>query len=410
MYLRLLPWLILISATGVLVLSTGMRNAFGLFLSPVSETFGWGREVFALALALQNLLWGFTQPIAGMISDRYGSGRVLLFGGVAYAFGLFMMSRMTNPLELTISAGLLIPLGLSASGFAIVFGAVSRVVDEKRRSLFLGITASGGSLGQFIMLPLGQSLISDRGWPAALLFFALLALIISFLSIALTGRADRTIVDNTPANPIAAVNKAGRQSRYWLLFFGFFVCGFHVAFIANHLPAYLTDNQVAPSIAALALALVGLFNIAGSLSLSYVAGKMSKRKLLCWIYLGRAVVISLFISLPLSNATVLAFSAAIGFLWLITVPTTSALVGQMFGIRYLSSLFGIIFLGHQVGSFFGVWLGGLIFDVTGSYTIIWWVAVGLGVFSALVHWPIDERSQEQVDVARQGAALGESRA
>lgn len=398
--LRNISWLVMLAATLVLVLSAGTRNSFGLYLRPITETFGWSREVFALPLALQNLMWGFTQPFAGMLADRYGSGRMLAFGGVVYALGLLGMSNVSSPLDLTLSAGLLVPIGLSATGFAIVFGAVSRASDEKHRSLYLGITASGGSIGQFVMLPLGQHLISSRGWVGALGMMSLLMLLLPLLAVMLTGRAERTATEHTPDSPVAAVREAGSQKRYWLLFLGFFVCGFHVAFIATHLPAFLTDNQVAPATAALALSLIGLFNIAGSLSLSYLGGRMSKRKLLCAIYLARSVVIALFITLPLGNFTVLAFAGGIGFFWLITVPLTSSLVGQMFGLRYISTLFSLVFLGHQVGSFFGVWLGGLVFDLTGSYNLVWWLAVALGVFSALVHWPIDDRTQAEISAER----------
>jgi MFS family permease len=393
------PLLVLLAACLVVILSTGTRHTFGLFLRPMTETFGWGREVFALAIALQNLVWGLSQPLTGMLADRYGAGRVLAAGGLTYALGLLLMSQAGTPLVLTLSAGLLIGLGLSATGFAVVFGAVSRAASERRRSLYMGIAASGGSVGMFLMIPIGQGLISGLGWVQAMGSLALLALVMPLLAVVLVGRAGQPAASEAVTNPVQALRQAGRQRRYWLLFWGFFVCGFHVAFISTHLPAFLADNAVAPAVAALALSLIGLFNILGSLTLSYLGGRYSKRKLLCALYLARAVVIAVFIALPLSTASVLAFAGAMGFLWLATVPLTSGLVGQMYGVRYLSTLFGIVFLGHQIGSFLGVWSGGFIYDLTGSYTLVWYAAVALGLFSALIHWPIDERSSEELERA-----------
>ena len=386
--IRMNPFMVLMAAMGVVVVSIGIRQTFGLYLRPMSEAFGWGREVFAFAIAIQNLMWGVFQPAAGAITDKYGAGRVLAFGSIAYFLGILGMATATTPLYLTVSVGLLVGLGLSATGFAVVLGAVSRGAPAGKRGMYLGIVSAGGSIGQFIMLPTGQWLISSQGWSQALIVTGLLALIGLPLAFALSGRPTQAPTGKTV--PVLALAQAAREMRFWLLVAGFFVCGFHVAFIGTHLPAYLTDNGISPQIAALALSMVGLFNIFGSFTFGLMGDRFSKKYTLCLIYLGRSVIIGLFILFPITPFTVIAFGAGMGFLWLGTVPLTSGLVGQMFGTRYMGILFGVVFMGHQLGSFTGVWLGGLVFDATGSYDLVWWGAIALGVFSALVHWPIKE--------------------
>ena len=394
------PLLVLLTATVMVALSNGIRQTFGLYLVPMTGQFGWGRETFAFAIALQNLLWGLAQPVTGMIADRYGTGRVVAAGGVLYALGLYLMAEATTPAALVFSNGVVIALGVCATSWAMVFGAVIRVAPARRRSLYLGLAASGGSIGQFVMLPLSQRLISGLGWSEALVTLALVILVIPWLAVVLAGKAAKPSSAGEAANPLQALQQAGRQGRYWLLFWGLFVCGFHVAFISTHLPAYLADMAITSDIAALALALIGLFNVFGSIWWGYMGGRYSKRKALCVIYLLRAGVITLLITLPMSNATVLTFAAGIGFLWLGTVPLTSALVGQMFGVRYLTTLFSVVFLGHQLGAFLGAWLGGMVFDLTGSYDLVWIAAIALGIFAAAVHWPIDERGPEELAQAR----------
>jgi MFS family permease len=394
------PLVVLLAGTLVSALCIGTRNTFGLYLRPMTEAYGWGREVFALAIALQNIVWGLSAPFTGAIADRYGTGRVIAVGGIVYALGLYGMAQAATPAALMLSAGVLIGLGTSATGFGVVLGAVGRMASERRRTLFLGIASAGGSMGQFVLVPLGQGFISGLGWSNALVVTGALTLLIMPLAFVLVGKAERTASDNSAASPLAAFREAGVERRYWLLFWGFFVCGFHITFIATHLPAFLVDNRVAPAVAAVALSLIGLFNIFGSLTFGYLGGHYSKRKALCWLYLTRAVFIAAFLLVPLSTVSVLAFAAGMGFLWLGTVPLTSALVGQMYGVRYMNTLFSVVFLGHQLGAFLGVWAGGRVYDLTGSYNLVWIAAIALGVFSALVHWPIDERHRDEIRAAR----------
>ncbi|MCH9045617.1 MAG: MFS transporter [SAR324 cluster bacterium] len=398
------PLLVLLAATAVSALCIGLRNTFGLYLRPMTEAHGWGREIFALAIAIQNLVWGLSAPFTGALADRYGTGRVIACGSVTYALGLYLMAQSTSLLGLTFAMGILIGLGTSATGFGVIVGAVSRVASESRRSLYLGIATAGGSMGQFVLVSFSQGSIFLLGWVDSLMILAAISLLMAPLAAVLAGKAERpSSAAGAAASPLHAFREAGRESRYWLLFWGFFVCGFHIAFIATHLPAFLTDNRVSPGVAALALGLIGFFNIFGTLGFGYLGGRFSKRKTLSALYLARSVLIALFIALPLSGYTVLAFAAVMGFLWLGTVPLTAALVGQMYGVRYLNTLFSVVFLGHQLGSFLGVWLGGRVYDLTGSYDQVWLAAIALGVFAAAVHWPIDERPSEEIRAARLAA-------
>jgi len=390
------PLVVLVAGTMISALCIGTRNTFGLYLRPMTDSFGWGREVFALAIAVQNIVWGLSAPFTGAVADRYGTGRVIAGGGIVYALGLYLMAHSTTPGSLMLSAGLLIGLGTSATGFGVVLGAVGRLASERRRSLYLGIASAGGSIGQFILVPLSQGFISGMGWVNALVVAGVISLLIVPLALVLVGKAERPALGTGVASPLAAFRQAGAQKRYWLLFWGFFVCGFHITFIATHLPAYLVDHHVAPTVAAVALSFIGLFNIFGSLSFGYLGGRYSKRKILCGVYLTRAAIITLLLVLPLSTYTVLGFAAGMGFLWLGTVPLTSGLVGQMYGVRYMNTLFSVVFLGHQLGAFLGVWAGGVVYDLTGSYTLVWIAAIALGIFAAAVHWPIDERHVDQI--------------
>lgn len=382
---------VLIAATFVISLSIGIRQTLGLFLRPLTVDLGWSRETFAFAIALQNLLWGAVQPFTGMLADRYGSGRVIALGGLGYALGLLVMGSAHDPTTFTIGVGVLNGMAMSACSFAVVLGAVSRVVPPERRSMAMGIASAGGSIGQFVMLPVGQALISLQGWSSALGSLALIALLMVPMAVILTGRASPE-AGATSVRPGRAFAEAMGYKQYWLMFSGFFVCGFHVTFIGTHLPAYLVDNHISAGMAATALALIGFFNILGSFSFGALGGRYSKKKTLSALYLARSVVIALFVFLPLSDVTVLLFASGVGFLWLGTVPLTSALVGQIFGVRYLSTLFGFVFFGHQIGSFLGVWLGGLVYDMTGSYNPVWYAGIALGIFAAIIHWPIDERT------------------
>jgi predicted MFS family arabinose efflux permease len=387
------PLVVLVAGGLIITVSIGTRQVFGLFLQPLSSDLGWGREVFALAIAFQNLLWGLSQPLAGFIADRYGSGRVLAAGGILYAGGVLMMSQTSSVFDIAWSGGILVGLGLSGSGFAIVLAAVGRVVSPERRSLAFGIVSALGSFGQFVMVPVGQAFLSAYGWSVAFMLLGVILLLIVPLASALRGRADAQELAGRPDQGIRDVlREAAGHSGYRYLVAGFFVCGFHVTFIAFHLPAYLSDQGISGVMAATALALIGFFNIFGSFAFGALGGRYSKKYLLSALYFARALAILGFIVLPITSLTIVVFAAVMGFLWLGTVPLTSGIVAQIFGMRYLGTLFGIVFLSHQVGGFLGVWLGALLFDRTGDYTIIWWVAVALGLVAALIHWPIDEKT------------------
>jgi MFS family permease len=395
--------LIVVAGTIILALAIGIRLTFGLFLQPMSQAMGWGRETFALAIAVQNLLWGLTQPFFGMLADRYGSGRVVAVGGLGYGAGLYLMSQATTPLGLQLSAGLLIGLSLSATSFAVVLGAVGRAVSERRRSVALGLASAGGSVGQLVMLPGAHLLIASYGWVAALGAMGAIAALMVPLAAVLSGGTQPASGRVDEQGMGAALGEAGAHRGYWLLTAGFFVCGFHVTFIGVHLPAYIVDNALSPGLGATALAFIGFFNILGSAFWGVMGGRYSKKASLTALYLVRAVFIAAFVFFPISDASVLMFAAGMGFLWLGTVPLTSGLVGQMFGVRYLSTLFGIVFFSHQVGAFLGVWLGGYLFDLAGSYAPVWYISIGLGLLAALLHWPIDERPVERLGLAAEGA-------
>ena len=402
---------VVVLSAGILigVLTTGVRHSFGLYLTPMSQTFGWGREVFSFGMALQSLLWGLTAPLIGMIAERYGAGRVIFAGGLLYAAGVFLISSSSTPLLLILTLGVVMALGVSAAGFSVPLGVVGRAAGDQRRSLYIGYFMAGGSMGMFLMVPLSQLLISSRGWQNTLVIMSLGCLLIPLLAYAFKEKPQPASSASGAANPWQALKQAGRERRFWLLFSGFFVCGFHVFFIAVHLPAYLQDRGMSPTVGALALSLIGLFNILGSLTAGYLGGRWSKRWGLTGIYLGRGVAIVIFLLVPLSTASVVIFASVMGFLWLSTVPFTSGLVGQMYGVRYLSTLFGLIFLGHQVGGFLGAWGGGLVFDRTGSYDAVWVASIALAVLAALLHIPIDERSPEQMQAtAPQPSLAGET--
>lgn len=372
----------------IAILSFGPRSALGLFFTPMIEARGWSREVAALAIAIQNLLWGAGQPIAGMVADRYGTGRVLVAGAILYAIGLIGTASVTSGLMLQLFLGVFLGLGLAAASFSIVLAAFGRAVTPEKRSIAFGIGTAAGSLGQFLFAPLGLALINTFGWDTALIILGVGMLAIIPLATALRGRA------NTYAGPAQSIPQAMREAfghgSYVLLVIGFFVCGFHVAFITTHLPPFIADMGLAPGWGAWAIALIGLFNIVGSLAAGFLGQRLPKQKSLAFIYLARSVVILLFILVPVSPASVLVFAAAMGLLWLSTVPLTSGLVAVMFGPRYMATLFGFVFFSHQIGAFLGVWLGGRLYDQTGSYDIVWYISIGLGVFAAAVHWPISE--------------------
>lgn len=386
------PAVVLACGAAVLSLAMGARQSMGLFLLPMSLEFGWGRSTFAFAMALSNLLWGAFQPFFGAVVDRHGAGRVVALSAVAFAAALALMPHASDPLLLDLSAGLLMGAALSGTTFSIVLGVVGRVCPPERRSVALGIATAGGSFGQFAMLPLSSALIASLGWKGALYALAASVLVIVPLAAALVERRGDAVRPAGPEQSLgAALREASAHPGFRFLTAGYFVCGFHVAFIQVHLPAYLLDAGLTPSVGAMGLALIGLFNIAGSFLAGWLGGRASKKLLLSGIYFARAAVIALFLWLPLSPLSVYLFAAGIGFLWLGTVPLTNGLVAQIFGVRHLAMLSGIVFFSHQVGGFLGVWLGGLAFDATGSYRVVWLVAIGLSVLAGLVNLPIDER-------------------
>lgn len=381
-------WLLL-GGSLILALSLGIRHGFGLFLPPMSSEFGWGREVFAFAIALQNLIWGLTQPFTGALADRFGAKRTVLVGGVLYAIGLACMSLADSPLSLSLSAGLLIGMGLSGTSFSVILGAVGRAVPMEKRSLAMGIAAAAGSFGQFAMLPGTLGLISWLGWSAALLALGLLVALILPLAAMIE---DRPLAKQEGEQSLSeALREACGHSGFWLLALGFFVCGFQVVFIGVHLPAYLVDQHLPALVGTTVLALVGLFNIFGTYIAGWLGGRMPKPRLLCALYLTRAVVILAFISLPLTTWSAYAFGIAMGLLWLSTVPLTNGTVATLFGVRNLSMLGGIVFLFHQLGAFLGGWLGGYLFDRTGSYDLVWQIAVLLSLLATALNWPVREQ-------------------
>ncbi|MBU2253783.1 MAG: MFS transporter [Gammaproteobacteria bacterium] len=380
-------WLML-GASLVLALSLGIRHGFGLFLPPMSAEFGWGREVFAFAIALQNLIWGLTQPFTGALADRFGAKRTVIVGGILYAIGLGCMGLANSPLSLSLSAGLLIGIGLSGTSFSVILGAVGRAVPMEKRSMAMGIAAAAGSFGQFAMLPGTLGLLSWLGWSVALMALGLLvALIVPLAAMLKDTPLPQTGEEQTLGE---ALREACSHSGFWLLALGFFVCGFQVVFIGVHLPAYLVDQHLPALVGTTVLALVGLFNIFGTYIAGWLGGRMSKPRLLSALYLARAVVIVTFILTPLTVWSAYAFGVAMGLLWLSTVPLTNGTVATMFGVRNLSMLGGIVFLFHQLGAFLGGWMGGYLYDHTGSYDLVWQLAVLLSLLAAALNWPVRE--------------------
>ncbi len=380
---------ILLGAALILALSLGVRHGFGLFLAPMSAEFGWGREVFAFAIALQNLIWGLAQPFAGALADRLGAARVVIIGGILYAAGLALMGMADSAWSLSLSAGLLIGIGLSGTSFSVILGVVGRAVPAEQRSMAMGIASAAGSFGQFAMLPGTLGLIGWLGWSAALLALGLLvAFIVPLVSLLRDQPLPSHGVEQTLGQ---ALREACSHSGFWLLALGFFVCGFQVVFIGVHLPAYLVDQHLPATIGTTVLALVGLFNIVGTYTAGWLGGRMSKPRLLTALYLLRGVVIVLFLWAPVTEVSAYLFGIAMGLLWLSTVPLTNGTVATLFGVRNLSMLGGIVFLFHQLGAFLGGWLGGVVYDRTGNYDLVWQIAVLLSLMAAALNWPVRER-------------------
>lgn len=391
-------WLMMLCGVTIVMLAGGLRQSLGVFLAPVSADLGIGRETFGLVIAVQALLYGVAQPVVGLLADRLGAFRVITVATLVYAFGLWFASFSDGSGDLFVSLGLFVGLGLSGATQVVVLGAMGKVVSNERRSLVFGTVIASQSLGMFLLVPGVQAVLEALGWRETLVA---LAIVIGCLPLVALGlRVDRGALQERAAQSLReAVLEARSHSGYVLLTVGFFVCGFHVTFVGTHLPAFLTDNGVTASIAAYALGLVGLGNIAGAYAFGALGDRFSKKNLLTGIYAARAVLMLAVLVMPFNNTTALIFGCCMGFLWLATVPLTSGLVAQIFGTRYFSMLFGVVFMSHQIGSFCGAWLGGLIYDATGSYDLMWLLSAGLGLIAALLHWPIREQPVERVSAA-----------
>ena len=375
----------------IVTLSMGIRHGFGLWLQPVTQAQNWSRETFAFAIAIQNLAWGFFGIFAGMLADRFGAFRVLVAGSVLYGLGLAGMAMSPTPLLFALTAGVLIGAAQAGTTYAVIYGVIGRQIDPTKRSWAMGVAAAAGSFGQFLMVPVEGFLIGGFGWQQALLALAVFVLLIAPLAFGLrepgfagvsAPRREQTVLQ--------ALREAFKYPSFQLLMAGYFVCGFQVVFIGVHMPSYLKDKGLSPQVASYALALIGLFNVFGTYIAGTLGQKLAKRKILAAIYLGRSVAIALFLWAPLSPMSVYVFAAVMGVLWLSTVPPTNATIAQIFGVAHLSMLGGFVFFSHQIGSFMGVWLGGFLYDRTGSYDIVWYIAIALGVFAALVNLPVRE--------------------
>ncbi|MBV8840969.1 MAG: MFS transporter [Alphaproteobacteria bacterium] len=395
------PYLIVACGCAMAILSFGPRATLGFFLQPMSQELGWGRDVFGLAIAIQNLLWGAALPFVGAIADRYGTLLPLTIGGLVYSAGLALMAYSTTPAMLHASTGVLLGFGLAGASFTLVLAAFGKLLPESWRTLSFGIGTAAGSFGQFLFSPLAVGLIGSVGWHQTLLVFAVMVLLILPLSFVVATSPQSGSAGG--AVPAQSFREASREAfgyrSYVLLVIGFFTCGFHVAFITVHLPPYLVDKGLEAKWGGWVIAFIGLFNIIGSIAAGVLGSRLSKAYLLSFIYFMRAIAIAGFLLVPVSPASAMTFGAVMGLLWLSTVPLTSGLVAIMFGLRYMATLFGFVFFSHQAGSFLGVWLGGFLYERTGSYDIVWWLGVGLGIFAALVNLPIREQPVQRLAAA-----------
>lgn len=387
-------WLMILAAALTVFLAMGARSTFGLFLEPISDHMGWGREIFGLTFAIQNIVWGATQPFSGALADRFGSGRVLSLGGILYIAGLLLMAEASTPLAMHLTGGVLIGLAQGMASMSIGMATVARHTPVHRRTLLMSIVTMGGSAGQLVFSPVAPIVIGSYGYVFTLMAMAAMVALIVPLALPLSGRPPAAVYAHSQSFG-EALREASRHRGYWLLVGGFFVCGFHVAFIGLHLPAYVEDSGLEPWVGGVALATVGAFNIGGTLLSGALGDKFSKKYLLSSLYFARAGAILFLILMPTTVEVVLIFSAVIGVLWLSTVPLTTGLVGQIFGPQYMGMLAGVVFFSHQIGSFLGAYLGGMLYDTTGSYDIVWWISLALGLFAGLVHWPIDEKPIER---------------
>ena len=392
---------VLACGAAIVTVSMGIRHGFGLWLQPITQAQGWTRETFAFAIAIQNIAWGTAGIFAGMVADRFGAFRVIIAGALFYAAGLFGMAHAATPLTFALSTGVLIGIAQAGTTYAVVYGVIGRNVPAERRSWAMGITAAAGSFGQFLMVPTEGFLISQFGWQQALVLLGGAALLMVPLAWGLRepAFADGGVV-HRDQSIAQALREAFKYPSFRLLMAGYFVCGFQVVFIGVHMPSYLKDKGLSPQVASYALALIGLFNVFGTYAAGVLGQKLAKRKILAFIYLARAVAITVFLLAPLTPVSVYIFASVMGLLWLSTVPPTNAIVAQIFGVAHLSMLGGFVFFSHQIGSFMGVWLGGVLYDRTGSYDIVWYIAIALGVFAALINLPVKETA-----IVRPGRAV-----
>jgi len=393
------PMVVLVCGTLILMLAFGLRQNLGLYMGPISTDLGWNRETFAFAVALQSLVWGVSTPIFGSLADRFGPAKVLAGGGFIYSAGLYVMSQATAPIDASIGIGVLTGLALSMTGFPIVLSVIGRMVSQEKRSFYLGIGSAGGSSGQLVLVPVGQWLLTENGWVMSLIALAVIASVIVPLSAALAGGIRRAPDDVSIQGFGEAMREAGRHKGFHLVIAGYFVCGFQTMFIGAHLPAYLTDLGQPAWLGAAALSTIGAFNIIGCIMWGKLGAAHRMKYLLAILYFLRSVVMTIFILTPISPTSVLLFTSIMGLLWLGTVPLTTGLVVQIFGTQFMGTLVGITFLSHQIGSFLGIWLGGVVYDATGNYDPIFWGGIFLGVAAAFIHYPIDDRPLERLPAA-----------
>ncbi|QET05456.1 MULTISPECIES: MFS transporter [Cupriavidus] len=387
-------WGLVLAGGLVMGIALGVRHVQGMFLLPIIMDRGWTRESFGLAMAVQNLTWGLAQPLTGMLADRFGSWKVMAGGLLLYGIGLIAMTHATTVQSLIWTGGICIGIAQSGTTFGVVYGALSRMVPPARRSWALGVAGAIGGIGQFLLVPAAQAMLSGLGWRGALMWLGIFALALLPMGLPFQDRRpDAAAESDTAAQPrlLPALREAFGHSGFWLLNLGFLACGFQLAFIASHLPAYLVDKGMRPADGMAALAIIALSNVAGIYAFGLLGARYTRKYLLSAIYLLRTAAMALFVLLPVTSASLYLFAAAMGFMWLGTVPLTNGIVSQIFGVRYLATLFGFVFFGHQLGSFLGVWLGGAVFEATHSYDLVWLCAMALGVVAAALHWPIDDR-------------------